>query len=89
LELVAKGSVIALKEGVVLFFGSDLTEVALKAILDTVVDSSELITLVTGDDVPEDLAANLAARITQAIPSIEVTTYSGGQAWYPLLIGIE
>jgi len=89
LELVAKGSVIALKEGVVLFFGSDLIEVALKAILHTVVDSSELITLVTGDDVPEDLAANLAARITQAIPSIEVTTYSGGQAWYPLLIGIE
>jgi len=24
-----------------------------------------------------------------AYPALEVTDYSGGQAWYPLLIGIE
>jgi DAK2 domain fusion protein YloV len=89
LESVAKGSAIALKEGVIIVFGSDVIEVALKAILGTVTEASELITLVTGADVVEDLATKLAAHITELIPSIEVTTYSGGQAWYPLLIGIE
>ena len=86
---ITAGTVIALKDRRIIAHGSNELEVALNAIQDNVTSNSELITLVTGADVTDQLIQELIERITQATPSIEVTTYSGGQAWYPLLIGIE
>lgn len=87
--VITAGSVIALQERAVVTFGDDEIDVALRAIQASITDSSELITLVTGANAADALALDLASRIADAFPSIEVTTYSGGQAWYPLLIGIE
>ena len=86
---IKSGSVIALRNRTLVASGDNEIEVALDAIKKNIDKSSELITLVTGMNVSESLANDLTERIVQEIPSIEVTTYSGGQAWYPLLIGIE
>jgi dihydroxyacetone kinase-like predicted kinase len=88
-ELVAAGSVIALRDRKIIAFGSEESEVAWRAISESMGSSAELITLVTGAQVSGELVEEISSRINQSFPSIEVTTYSGGQAWYPLLIGIE
>ena len=86
---VKTGSVIALVDREVIAFGEDIVDVAEAAIKHFNQGAIQLITLVTGAHAPEEIAELLTDRITAANPSIEVTTYSGGQAWYPLLIGIE
>lgn len=87
--LVPVGSVIALLDRSIVAFGADEIDVAFRAIEERADESTEIITLVTGNNAPEGIAEELARRITSQFPSIEVTTYFGGQAWYPLLIGIE
>ncbi len=88
-NLVPAGSVIALRDRKIIAFGVSEGEVAIKAIAQSVTESAELITLVTGADATDKLVEDLTSQIKKDFPSIEVTTYSGGQAWYPLLIGIE
>jgi len=87
--LIAAGSVIALRDRVVIASGANEVDVAMDGISQVVNESSELITLVSGVQASEDLVTRLTSRINEEFPSIEVTTYLGGQAWYPLLIGIE
>ena len=87
--LIAAGSVIALRDRSVIASGTSEVDVAMDGISQVVNESSELITLVSGVQASEDLVTRLTSRINEKLPSIEVTTYLGGQAWYPLLIGIE
>lgn len=87
--LVTAGSVIALRDRVVIASGTNEVDVAMEAISRAVNGSSELLTLVRGAEAHEELVTQLIERINDEFPSIEVTTYLGGQAWYPLLIGIE
>ena len=86
---IEAGSVIALNEGVIVEFGNDVIEVAHRAISRVAGDTCELVTLVTGAKAPTGIAEKLTDLIHEARPSLEVATYFGGQAWYPLLIGIE
>ena len=88
-DLVPAGSVIALKDRKIIAFGNDQSDVALQAISGCISGAVGLITLVTGADAMSELAEEITNRINKSFPSIEVTTYFGGQAWYPLLIGIE
>ena len=86
---VKAGAVIALNERKIIATGADEADAALAAIAKSITPESQLITLVWGAGSVEQLASELSERINQNFPSIEVTSYSGGQAWYPLLIGIE
>lgn len=86
---VKAGAVIALSERKIIATGADEADAALAAIAKSITPESQLITLVWGAGSVEQLASELSERINQNFPSIEVTSYSGGQAWYPLLIGIE
>lgn len=88
-EVIPAGAVIALRDRKIIASGREIVEVALRAIERSATKTSELVTLVTGADASEELIATLPDHIQQVLPSVEVTTYSGGQAWYPLLIGIE
>jgi dihydroxyacetone kinase-like predicted kinase len=88
-EVIPAGAVIALKERNIIASGDDVVEVAHQAIKLSTQKKTELVTLVIGAESYDGIAAALEERIHQTLPSVEVTTYLGGQAWYPLLIGIE
>ena len=88
-EVVKSGAVIALRDRAVIAHGSNLINVATEAIAKVITPTAELITLVTGADVDSAIVQEVIAGIQGAYPALEVTDYSGGQAWYPLLIGIE
>ncbi len=88
-EIVTAGSVVALVDRQIIAFGDDEVDVAFRAIRLRSDQASEIITLVSGANASAGVVEELARKISAELPSVEVTTYFGGQAWYPLLIGIE
>lgn len=88
-RVVPSGSVIALQERAVIAYGTNLIDVAHEAISKVINPATQLITLVTGANATIEVAQALMERISITHPMLEVAHYSGGQAWYPLLIGIE
>ena len=49
----------------------------------------ELATLVLGADAPPDLGELLTSHLAQRWPFVQVQVIEGGQAHYPLLVGVE
>jgi fatty acid kinase len=84
------GDVIALVEGEVNVIGQDLLTVC-RELLDRMLATgrNELLTMLTGADVPPDLEKSLKDHLARVWPLVEVHAYHGGQAHYPLLVGVE
>lgn len=68
---------------------SEVGEVTIDTIGKLVDEDSELVTLYYGAEVKEKEAEEIAARIEEKYPDLEVTYYYGGQPHYYYLIGIE
>lgn len=83
------GQALGLIEGDVVVLGDTLGEVAEVVVDRMLAGAGELVTLVTGAEVPGDLADALVAHLHHERPDVEVMVYAGGQALYPLLIGVE
>ncbi|AVT30829.1 Dak phosphatase [Plantactinospora sp. BC1] len=83
------GDVLGLVDGEVHLIGGDLVQTC-AALLDRMLGGGgELVTLLLGADAPEELAEVLRAHLTRRWPFVEVHHYSGGQPFYPLLVGVE
>jgi dihydroxyacetone kinase-like predicted kinase len=89
---VRAGDVLALVDGEAIVTGSDLIKVSIECIdrmLNVPSSVGELITLVMGENASNELAEEVQKHLAKNHSNVEVTTYIGGQAWYPLLIGLE
>ncbi|HEY7175446.1 MAG TPA: DAK2 domain-containing protein [Micromonosporaceae bacterium] len=83
------GDVLALVEGEVNLIGKNL-EQACRDLLDRLLAAGgELVTLLTGAQAPDGLAAMLEGHLAQNWPFVEAHVYHGGQPHHPLLVGIE
>ncbi|MGI5144892.1 DAK2 domain-containing protein [Plantactinospora sp. CA-294935] len=83
------GDVLGLVDGEVHLIGGDLVQTC-TALLDRLLGGGgELVTLLLGADAPEELAEVLRAHLARRWPFVEVHHYSGGQPFYPLLVGVE
>jgi dihydroxyacetone kinase-like predicted kinase len=49
----------------------------------------ELVTILTGDDVPPDAVAAVTRRVRRTHHGVEVAAYDGGQPYWPLILGVE
>ena len=49
--------------------------------------TSELVTLVTGMDCPDDLITEVESHLQSALVDLEVV--AGGQPYWPVIIGVE
>ncbi len=86
---VRAGDVLALVDGEVIVTGTDLIKVCVESVDRMLSSGGELVTLVMGESAPKELAEQVQKHLAKNHGSVEVTTYIGGQAWYPLLIGVE
>lgn len=86
---VRAGDVLALVDGEVILTGTDLIKVCVQSVDRMLSSGGELVTLVMGESAPKELAEQVQKHLAKNHGSVEVTTYIGGQAWYPLLIGVE
>ena len=84
------GDVLGVVDGDFVEIGDDLTEVAWRVIERLLTSGGgELLTLVRGQSADERLVSQLRARIRAWSTSIDVELIDGGQARYPLLVGLE
>ena len=83
------GDVLGLVNGDIVRIGSDELEVARQVVSDMVRNDSELITLLSGTDLPESDLERLAEELEDEYPGVEVLTEDGGQPLWPVIIGVE
>lgn len=83
------GDTLGLIDGDVSVIGADLTDVAVRIVMRMLSGGGELVTLITGAGVPEDLAEAVREHLHERRPDVEVMVYEGGQDRYPLLMGVE
>jgi DAK2 domain fusion protein YloV len=85
-----KGDVLGLVDGDFVEIGDDLGEVAWRVVERLLASGGgELVTLVRGRDADDQLIERLTARIRTWSPSLDVDVVDGGQARYPVLVGLE
>lgn len=85
----AVGDVLGLADGDIVEIGDSIEAVGI-AVLDRLLTSGgELVTVVTGDDAPSALAAELEAAMALAHPGVDVACIDGGQPLWPLIVGVE
>jgi dihydroxyacetone kinase-like predicted kinase len=84
-----QGDVLGLVDGEIVVVGSDLVRVGVE-VLDRLLGSGgELLTVVTGEDAPPGLGGAIAAAAHTRRRDVEASVIHGGQATYPLLLGVE
>ncbi|MGH3380849.1 MAG: DAK2 domain-containing protein, partial [Actinoallomurus sp.] len=83
------GDTLGLIDGDVSVIGSDPTDVAVRIVMRMLSGGGELVTLITGAGVPEELTGAVLERLHEERPDVEVVVYEGGQDRYPLLLGVE
>ncbi|MFE0027832.1 DAK2 domain-containing protein [Amycolatopsis sp. NPDC059021] len=67
----------------------DLVAAAMKVLGRMLAVGGELVTVLTGADVPPGVAAELAEQLRVEHPEVELTSYASGQAGAVLLMGVE
>jgi DAK2 domain fusion protein YloV len=83
------GDVLGMIQGDVAVVGPDLAAVAGEVVARLLSGGGELVTLVTGQDAAADLVPAVCESIRRTRLDVEVSVLAGGQARYPLLIGVE
>jgi len=81
------GDVLGLVDGDIVEIGDAVDEVALRIIDRMRSSTSELVTLVTGSEVPDDLVDMVGAHLQDALLDLEVVP--GGQPFWPVIVGVE
>jgi len=86
---VKKGDFIGLTDHEIKVSGKSFIKTAEKLIDSMLDDESEVVTLLLGSGVEEKTIEELSKNILEKHPGIEIDTHKGGQALYPLIIGVE
>ena len=76
-------------DGDVVAIGKDLAVVGADVVARLLAGGGELLTLITGDGAGPELSAEVAAAARAGGREIEVSIIEGGQATFPLLLGVE
>ncbi|MFD6886902.1 DAK2 domain-containing protein [Streptomyces sp. NPDC059957] len=83
------GDVLGLIDGDVAVIGTGLAETAEAVLARMLGSGGELVTLVLGPEVPDELAERLEAYVQHGHLAVDTVTYQGGRGSAPLLIGVE
>ena len=83
------GDVLGVVDGDVVAIGKDLAVVGADVVARLLAGGGELLTLITGDGAGPELSAEVAAAARAGGREIEVSIIEGGQATFPLLLGVE
>ncbi|MGO4602095.1 DAK2 domain-containing protein [Terrabacter sp. 2YAF2] len=83
------GDVLGVVDGDVVIVGSDQLDVTREVVRRLLASGGELVTVVAGIDAPDGLMPAVAAEARRDQHGIEVSLIDGGQAVYPVLLGVE
>jgi dihydroxyacetone kinase-like predicted kinase len=83
------GDVLGVVGGEVVAIGKDLALVGAEVVARLLADGGEMLTVISGAGGGPELSAVIAASAREGRPDLEVSIIEGGQATYPLLLGVE
>ena len=83
------GDVLGVVDGDVVIVGSDQLAVTREVVRRLLASGGELVTVVAGIDAPDGLLPAVADEARRDQHGIEVSLIDGGQAVYPVLLGVE
>ncbi|MDQ5841331.1 MAG: DAK2 domain-containing protein, partial [Chloroflexota bacterium] len=83
------GDVLGVVGGDVVAIGKDLVVVGADVVARLLADGGEMLTVINGAGGGPDLSAVVAASARDGRRDLEVSIIDGGQATYPLLLGVE
>ena len=87
---IHEGELLALENGKVSFTGTDLGSVTAKIACDLIREDSQFVTLLYGEGVTEEKAADVEEAVRAQLPEdLELTVAYGGQPVYYFLISVE
>ncbi len=86
---IEKDDIMALGDDGLLAVAKEKDQAVLEAVKTMVNDESEIITIYYGQDIPEEEAEALAARIRKAYPQVETELQYGGQPIYYYFLSVE
>jgi dihydroxyacetone kinase-like predicted kinase len=86
---VKSGQVIGLLNGKLTSSGDSLEEILLDIVEKGHTPEHELITLYYGEDLPANMANQLADRVSEKYPDLEVELHEGGQPHYQIILSLE
>jgi hypothetical protein len=83
------GDILGVVDGDVAEIGSTVQEVSTRVVSRLLQSGGELVTLLTGEGAPDDLASQLRRQLRGTHPGVEVVVLDGGQPFWPLIVGVE
>lgn len=86
---IEKDDIMALGDDGILAVAKDKDQAVIEAIKRMVNDESEIITIYYGQDISEEEAEELSARIRKAYPQVETELQYGGQPIYYYFLSVE
>lgn len=86
---IEKDDIMALGDDGLLAVAKEKDQAVLEAVKAMVNDESEIITIYYGQDIPEEEAESLVARIRKAYPQVETELQYGGQPIYYYFLSVE
>ncbi|HEX7538034.1 MAG TPA: DAK2 domain-containing protein, partial [Dermatophilaceae bacterium] len=84
-----QGDVLGAVGADVVVVGDDLAMVGAEVVARLLADGGELLTVISGAGGGPELSAAVAQSAREGHPDVEVSIIDGGQATYPLLLGVE
>ncbi|MEA5067936.1 MAG: DAK2 domain-containing protein, partial [Christensenellaceae bacterium] len=79
---IHEGDIMALVDNRIALLGQSVDEVAVEVLSTMVTDDTEMISIYHGEDISEEQAAALEARLNEAYGHCDVAVYKGGQPLY-------
>lgn len=86
---IRQGDYMGIGDSGILSAGGDVTDVTFSMVQEMMNDDLELISVYYGEDIQEDVAEGMRARIEEAFPSCDVELQYGGQPIYYYIISAE
>jgi len=83
------GDVLGIAAGDIAVVGNDVQAVARALVTKALSAGGELVTVVFGSDVTDEVRESLPRWIETTHPLVDVVTYDGGQPLWPLILGVE
>ena len=88
-KTIRNGDIMGIDDDGIQAVGTDVEQTTLDLLSHMVDGDSELISLYYGDSVTQEQAAELAAKVEEMFPDVEIETNFGGQPIYYYMVSVE
>ena len=88
-KTIRNGDIMGIDDDGIQAVGTDVAQTTLDLLSHMVDGDSELISLYYGDSVTQEQAAELAAKVEEMFPDVEIETNFGGQPIYYYMVSVE